>query len=225
MSQYNTQTAIDAVVTDWLALPLTDPNVATDWRPLIRRKMQEVVGIDLWLFRQWRWKRKKTTVVLTNGVGPIPADFSKVGPRGGVWVTGQQRKLRYADSERVLNEQQLYSNASGIPEFYSLDGTDFIVEVLTSSYTLYVSYEKKAPTLVDQGTAGHNLDAIPDEFHEAIIMGTIDKLSVPQGDGRGATELSPRFRKALSDLAANEVDGDDELEQMGDYGYSQLGMW
>ncbi len=228
----NTSARIDQIIIDWLGLPLDAPNVVDEWRPTIMRALQTCLALDVWPFADWNFKRTSAVVVVTSGTGPLPDGFLQVGSRGNVYVQGQTIPLTFADGERIIRERRAAPSATGYPEYYGIYGTNIEVEK-SVSYSLDLFYEGEAPTLVDgipldpdpDVQAGFGLETIPNDVQEALVMGAIDRLSVGAGDGRGASELSPRLRRALADAAARRVDGLESTQQLADRGVSEFGMW
>jgi len=226
----DTKTRIDEIVTDHLGLKLTDPYVVDQWRPQLLRTMQKVLRLAVWNFTDWYFRYGKTTppgVVVTAGTGPLPTDFAKIGSRGRVYwpIAGTQpRRLRLRDAERVFNYREEVGATAGDPSYYAIYGTNFEVEIAVSG-NLTVYYEKTCPTLVDQVDPGSGLTTIPDDVQDALVLGVIDALSVPLGDDRGVSELSPRFRKALTDARQNHLPGLESEEQLADYGVGEMEMW
>lgn len=70
------------------------------------------------------------------------------------------------------------------------------------------------------------LEIIPEEYHESVVLpGLEDLMAVGIGDGRSLTELSPRFKAALFQMAADRQHGEEELQRLGDYGIAGYGMY
>jgi hypothetical protein len=123
---------------------------------------------------------------------------------------------------------------TGIPSFYSIYGTDpttglplFYFDRAPDAVTVFqLLYEKARPALVDTTGATNGLDKIPEPFHQSVIFPMAwDMLALGGGDGRAASELSPRAVEALNLMLSRYQHGKEGLEQLGDRGISDLQMW
>lgn len=110
------------------------------------------------------WFRKANGVVtLTNGVGDMPADFSRIGTQGQIYIQGSlYRVLTYKPPDWILFQIE-NSPQTGTPWYYTLyvvdsakqaAGTDQILCWPSDNSTLNVQgYDRKLVEMIDAPTA------------------------------------------------------------------------
>jgi hypothetical protein len=217
---------IDSVLQHWLEINPSDTYVATQWRPRVLHYAQLGLGL-LWPHLTDSDKYRSATVVFVDGVGDVPLGFSVAGPGGGLFFAASEKrgKLRYSDPTRLLEELHTVGSTSGYPTFYSIINGELLLDVLVSgSYKLY--YKTSRPELIDTNVDPDNsgLQLLPVDFHDVLFINTIDWLALQAGDGRAGSELSPRAEKHLAAVISGRDHGQEDTNQLGDFGISELGM-
>lgn len=217
---------IDSVLQHWLEINPSDTYVLSQWRPRVLHYAQLGLGL-LWPHLTDSDKYRSATVVMTAGVGPLPAGFSTVGPGGGVYfgVSEKRGRIQYLDPTRLLDELHQVGRSSGYPTHYSIVNGELLFDALVSgSYRLY--YKTSRPTLLDTTILpdSSGLQLLPVEFHDVLYVNTIDWLALQAGDGRAGAELSPRAGQFLAQVISGRDHGQEEVGQIGDYGISEMEM-
>ncbi len=230
---------ITMLIQDGLDLKSDDTYITAEWRPRALFAIQKAVN-EVYKAAAWDFKQGNTTLSLTSASDRVdlPADFYKTGPGGGLFILNQQ-PVRFETPNQFWKKAYVAASAGTTgtyPNIYTIHGYNaatqrrqavFFPKPASGSVTVQLLYEKGRPAIVDTVTAGaSNLEAIPDFFHEDVIyVGALDWLLHGVSDGRAIAEISPRFDKAIKKAVSDYHAGDEELEQYGDRGIPDLGMW
>lgn len=151
---YTTGEAITSGCRFYLNPGSDDWRFDVELRERVRFYLTQVCQRALQAAPHW-WKRTNGSVVLTNGVGTLPADFNSFGEKGGVYRSGSNEPpLGYVPSDRMaaLLKQ---SPTTGVPRHYTLSGVTGlglrqIQTWPTDSSTLELKqYDRQTPELID----------------------------------------------------------------------------
>lgn len=234
----NGKDLIDALVSFGLELSLTDAYIATEWRPRALFAGQMAVN-EFWKRGDWSFRFPDVTLTLlaaNSDWAEAPADFHRVGSKGGLYVFGKD-KIRYLRSETFLRRQRVLGAVyRDIPDFYTLRGQTtnrlpkfrFLPGINPAGANLSIDlfYERRRPTLADSNVAGSNgLDEIPVEYRDIIYHGALAYLRYEAGDARSIMEISPTFRRAVDEAWSQSLDELDGTQQVADEGIGDEGMW
>lgn len=233
-----TDDAIDRLLQDGLELNLTDSYVTSEWRPRALFALQKACAEA---FLELPADQRITTTLLTvtsTGDVDLPTNFSKTGFKGGFFIPATARRITFLPADKLYGSQIAagVGGGQGEPQFYTLSGmgtvagkrqvTFFPAPPAGTTYSVRLRYEAMRPTLVDSGTAGNGLDTLPEDFFETVIyLGALDWLMFGTADARSISEVSPRFKEGLGHYISTVQAGQEELQQYGEEGVPELGMW
>ena len=217
-----TSALIDLIMTHTEELGGTDGDNTTLRAHILARAQQ--IYDKVWNFAQWDFKLFSGQVTITNGAGSLPADFADFGDNGSVFVTGQRKKLRYLEPRELFRRLNIEGATSTVADYFTVsnfDGTSFqrtITIYPTSSCTLDVYYNAVPPTLVDSTTSTNKLQALPAEYHSAVMVPGVQwLLSIDKGEGTVA-QMDQWFEREMKRMKKNHVFGREQEQVMGQYG-------
>jgi hypothetical protein len=157
----------------------------------------------LWTAREWSWRRTSAnvTVPANQGYGDFPSNYQSIGRKGGVWNTANGKQLRFKPEDFLRNCKILSSTTTADPDYYSEYGqnaSDYTkllqTENNSETLTLLVAYNKKAPDL-DDTTNTANLNAIPEEYHQSVLIPAVRSLAAfHRGDADWAAHEARRMK-------------------------------
>lgn len=110
------------------------------------------------------WKNGNSTVVVTAGVGTMPADFGSMGTQGKVYVQGQPIPVTYMPPDDLQALVKVNSSLSTLPVYWTLFGKTAagLAQILTYPVvtgTLELkTYVKRCPDLIDFPTPAVSAD-------------------------------------------------------------------
>jgi hypothetical protein len=187
----------------------------------------------------WTYNRADITADSTGEITDMPPDYHALSKNGAIYpINGnkQTSRLRWIPPLQMIRQLRLGATggaSASIPCEYSemlnninVDGQfpggkRIFVWRPPSSGTvpLEMVYKTKPPTFADiddsDPTAMSNLAAIPDEYHETILVdGAIAELMVKAGDGR-APIYEAKFLRGIAEAWAEENQGQNEKRRWG----------
>lgn len=160
------------------------------------------VEAEVWWRRDWKWKKKRGTVTVPDGVGyvTVPPDFASIGQYGGVFypVTGSAdgRPLEEVP-ESVIMEMRESGVPGNPPEYFAIFGQDpttylSYIQIPTNAgaVNLVIWYQPNPPT-IDESTNVNAIKAIPEKYHQLVLVpGLRAKARESKGDARWQIALA-----------------------------------
>jgi len=230
--------------------PITVNNAA--WRALCLAFIQRS-GSRMWMgtstgaaHPEWSWTYNQADITsdsaINGEINDMPTDYHAIGKNGAIYpVNGNKQQSRLAwlpplEMARRLRLGATGQDQSSEPCQYSemmsnvdtggvfIGGKRIFVwrPPKTGTVPLHMIYKQKPPIFVDSTTES-NLEAIPDEYHETILMdGAIAALMDKAGDGRSA-QYEAKFLRGIAEAWAEENQGQNEKRRWGArYGHGRL---
>jgi hypothetical protein len=173
---------------------------------------------DIWLERNWPWRRGSTSFTLAAGVlfKDMPTDFGHIGPHQGVFDHDTGCLLDFATEAEILAMRELGGNGGGCLTHYGIFGTattDFEKRMQFNAnaggITVDVYYQKTPPVL-DESAGLDNLKAIvPAQYHQTVLIPAVRALARHSvGDGRYQDYLDQKAKGVVL-MVKNERLGQD----------------
>lgn len=174
--------------------------------------------IQVWNLHDWRFRYidDDITIPAAGGsddgyTGELPGDWSNEGRQGGVWLADPDRgQLRWKRRQEVIDLQRTYPDITGIPEWYTVTGTDTlsVYPKQIANRTLHVSYEQAAPNLTDSATDSGGLEAFPAQWIRSVLLsGTILREMLRKGRSELAAAQAEMYKNALFTMVCQERQG------------------
>lgn len=175
-------------------LSFTDNVDATDGDNAVRRTrflqyLQEV-NDDVWNFYDWTFKYTSATKVATIAASSIvlPTNFAEFGNHGGVWL-GTSQLMEISLRDLTMGRQAGVFPGTSAPGIFAMAGMDSTgakkleLPVASTAYTLTLFFIARPYTLADLTTSSNNLQYIPAEYHNTVIIpGTAYKIHRDKGE-------------------------------------------
>lgn len=230
---------IDQLITDVVELPLTDPNVADDWRPWILSQAQRQLS-SLYKMADWPWAIGRITAVpVVNGLnyvnisaaitsqGALP--FSRAGRSARVYAyrsgDSVKRILKPLDAPMPNDLALVTGNSLFESEGFSVVQRNGIVYLyftaLAQTGELFnFEYTGGAPTLSDADPGG--LDVVPEDVVNDLLFPFMEyriyrKMKEVDEANASKQEFKDNLAVAVSNVQA-------EVLQDPDAGYGDNGI-
>jgi len=220
-----TSALIDLILTHTEEVGATDGENTT-LRARVLARAQEIFD-RVWSFAEWDFKLTSGSITMTStGTADLPSTFADFGDNGGVYVSGQRRKVLWLEPRELYKQKEQYAQTAAYPDFYTVNDYTAsnsarkitVYPTPTGSFTLNLYYNQVSPTLVDATNSTNNLQALPAEYHYPIMVTGLRYLTgIDNGDGR-SRDFDEWFQREMRRMKSRHVFGreqDQLLSQLG----------
>jgi hypothetical protein len=220
------------LITDLLTDEGLDSNQVTgaDNRAMALRIFQRVSN-RLW--GNWAWTHKVIygTVTVTSGEGLLPTDFKNIGPRGTAHIGTGQPPLKWIPLRSWQHLKQTigqtgtaryYSYGPTIKEHETGEGRRYLYLYPLDTTTVYLWYERNAPTLTD-GTDADGMVEWPEAFAAALYEMAVWYRMKQKGNIQSQTEQAQYMQSLIKDLKVTEMAGRESSQRISPYPLRNIG--
>lgn len=163
---------------------------------------------EIWYFRQWPFRARTGTVTVAAAAnsGDLPSDFAEIGDQGGVYdgvIPLTEISQQQLVTERQSGNRMLSSYVYAIFDYNSSTLRKKIQTLTLGATTAFdLNYLSAAPTLADSTGATNNLDDIPVQYHQTVILpAVVARARMSIGDDR---DFENNFMRGLAHMVAQE---------------------
>jgi hypothetical protein len=203
-------TEVDDIVADITAIyQNTDQTTYQDVTKRTARILHYMqrTGEDLWYDRPWTFAMKSASVTMSSGSAALPTDFGRLSEEGALYDANGQPWLECTSFQDFVVRRAWGGTEKNRRRFIIAGTVQVVDSASTQTFTLV--YQKQAPTM-ETGTG--KVTGFPQEFGEAILMGTVVKLQLGENDPR--RDWKEDYLKTVMRLRASWRSGRSRLQQM-----------
>lgn len=179
----------------------------------------------VWLYSEWDFSYASTsqTVSAASSSGSLPADFLELGQKGMLFNTTTNRKMKEIPPQDIMEMRArgiVDLNVFAISGYNTTTSRKQIQLTHTQGFTGTVFYRMTAPTLVDTTGTSSNLQYIPYQYHQTVLLpGVRMKARKSVGDMR---DFEQAFEKNIQFMLARERPRKTAVQRLPS---TQRGMW